>query len=392
MPAGDLSRARAKREIAAVEAKLKDGYPAKSPQGKTNTQSAATAAAQQLGENRKSLIGRIGTPDRPGTWKTLYGLEPDWSLALKTPEAIKKAKDAKLFAPFLMEHKAPPIGSTEGPRWQLTSDKDNKFRFAAFGDLHAASKYARYDVREDLTRRAEDFGAQCIFDTGNWIDGEAPFNKYDLETIGLDSQCHMLAKNYPKTDLPTYAVAGKDHEGWYSAKEGVDVGRYCESIMREYGHKWTNLGFMEADIQLKNANSGKTAILRDMHPGGGSSYALSYRPQKIIESFEGGEKPAILLMGHYHKLDAGHVRNVFYVQSGCGQDQTPFMRQKAIEAQVGGVLVECEQDPKTGAIIEFTPRLRRYFNRAYYFTEGKANNRWSGHGPISPIPKRANQA
>lgn len=124
--------------------------------------------------------------------------------------------------------------------------------------------------------------------------------------------------------------------------------------------------------------------------GGGTGYAISYRPQKIIESYEGGEKPAVLLMGHYHKLDVGLVRNVWYVQTGCGQDQTPFMRQKAIEAHVGGVIVEMEQDPETGAITRFCPNVIRYFNRSFYFKEGRANGRWSGHGPVKAAPRRVN--
>ena len=294
-------------------------------------------------------------------------------------------------SPFAIEHE-PQIGSSSGAKWEITSLPDNTFRFGAFGDLHAASKYTRWDVREDLTRRAEAFGAQAILDTGNWIDAEKSFNRYDLEAVGLDAQIRLLADKYPKTKLPTYAVAGADHEGWYCKSEGIDVGRYCESVMRDAGHNWTNIGYMEADIVLKNHNTGKTNILRVMHPGGGSSYALSYRPQKIIESFEGGEKPGVLFMGHYHKIDFGLVRNVWYVQTGCQQDQTPFMRQKSIEAHVGGFLVEMEQDPATGAIISFTPQARRYFNRSYYFTAGLGNDRWSGSGPIKKVPRAANIA
>jgi hypothetical protein len=236
-------------------------------------------------------------------------------------------------------------------------------------------------------KRAEAFGAQAILDTGNWIDGERDFNRYDLEAVGMDNQLNMLAARYPKTTVPTYAITGADHEGWYVKSEGIDIGRHCERTMREAGHLWTNLGYMEADIVLKNANSGATNILRVMHPGGGSSYALSYRPQKILESMEGGEKPAVLLLGHYHKIDFGLVRNVWYVQTGTSQEQTPFMRQKSLEAHVGGFLIEMEQDPETGAIVAFTPIARRYFNRAYYFKAGLGNDRWSGHGPIKQVPR-----
>jgi len=293
-------------------------------------------------------------------------------------------------SPFAMEH-APQVASELDARWILKSDKNNKFVFGAFGDLHAASKYTRWEVREDLMRRSVDSGASCIFDTGNWIDGEKSFNRYDLEAVGLDAQVQLLARNYPKVDIPTYAVTGRDHEGWYSISEGIDVGGYCEHIMRSAGHKWTDLGFMEADIVLQNANSGVTSILRVVHPGLGSSYAYSYRPQKIIESLEGGEKPSIILLGHYHKLDCNNIRNVWAVQTGTCQDQTPYMRQKSIEAHVGGAIIEVEQDPKTGAIIGFKPDLRRYFNRSYYTSAGMANNRWSGHGKPKMIPRRMGQ-
>lgn len=327
--------------------------------------------AAHLGLSRSALQNSIRQAEEKGYIKR--PIEPE-------PEEIAPS-------PFAIEH-APQVASANGAKWVLKSTKDNKFVFGAMGDLHAASKYTRWEVREDLMNRAVDAGASCIFDTGNWIDGEKPFNRYDLEAVGLDAQVKLLAKRYPKVEIPTYAVTGDDHEGWYIRSEGIDVGRYCESVMRDSGHNWVNLGYMEADIVLQNCNSGIVSILRVVHPGGGSSYATSYKPQKIVESYEGGEKPAVVLFGHYHKLDCNNIRNVWAVQTGCGQDQTPFMRKKSLEAHVGGAIIEMEQDPKTGAIISFKPEIRRYFNRAYYTQGGLANDRWSGSGPVSMIPRR----
>lgn len=326
-------------------------------------------AAKQLGMSRSTLQNSIEDAKR----RNIYHSKPE-------PEVIEPH-------PFAIPH-APQVSSATGAKWILKSTKDNKFVFGAMGDLHAASKYTRWEVREDLMKRAEDAGAMCIFDTGNWIDGEARFNHYDIEASGIDGQLKILAERYPRVGIPTYAVTGDDHEGWFVKDNGIDVGRYCESIMRDHGHKWTDLGFMEADIVLQNANSGIVSILRVVHPGGGSSYATSYRPQKIIESYDGGEKPAVALFGHYHKLDCNNIRNVWAVQTGTQQDQTPFMRKKSLEAHVGGAIIEMEQDPKTGAIVSFKPELRRYFNKAYYVASGLANNRWSGHGKINPIPRQ----
>jgi hypothetical protein len=303
----------------------------------------------------------------------------------KPVKPSSKKVEAETDDEFAHPKQTPNPNYVNGPVIELVSRKDNTFCFGAAGDLHAGSKYCRWDVREDLYKKFIDAGAQCNFDTGNWIDGEARFNTYDLEVHGLHAQCKLLAKKHPK-GLPTYAVWGDDHEGWYVARDGIDVGRYNESIMREAGHDWHDLGFMEAHVVLRNANSGKSAIMAVCHPGGGSAYALSYTVQKIIESLEGGEKPAVGLYGHYHKLMAANVRNVWALQTGCQQDQSTFMRKKRLEAHVGGILVGLRQDPRTGAIVSCTPELIRYFNREYYVA---GSGRWSKHGDVRKLKRVA---
>jgi hypothetical protein len=362
-------RAQAAQEIAAVEKYLAQGYPPTVPNG-TKNPSACRMAYTELGETRQAFETRVGRPGHPGIWHQTFGIEPNWSL-------WKDPADS----PFAVEH--PPAPSyTSGNAMTLMSRPDDTFLFGAAGDLHAGSKYCRWDVREDLYRQFISAGAQCNFDTGNWLEGEASFNRYDIAAHGLDMQCKMLAERHPR-GLATYAVWGDDHEGWYVQREGIDVGRYAESVMREAGHDWTNLGFMEAHVVLKNANSGKSVPMTVAHPGGGSAYATSYSIQKIIESLEGGEKPAVGLYGHYHKLWAGLIRNVWCVQTGTGCDQTPFMRKKKIEAHVGGTLIKLRQDPRTGAILSMTPELIRYFNREWYAGTG----RWSKHADPKMLPR-----
>lgn len=429
MPTPKATLETCQQTVAAVESALKRGFP---PPGqvKPGMLGAIAEAARELGIPRKTVTGRLA----PGAPIDRMGLRINWGLfqtsSARVPDDGPSVDPAKLRenvqaslrlgrksldelassltvpAGAVLEsieaiiasgvrvkresgavyslHTEPPAASwTKGPATELVSRADNTFCFGAFGDLHAGSKYCRYDVREDLVRRAEKRGAQAIFDTGNYLDGHATFNRYDLEAVGMAQQTTMLAARHPKTVLPIYAVTGDDHEGWYSQREGIDIGWYTEKIMREAGHDWTDLGYMEAHVKLTNANTGAFSILAVVHPGGGSAYALSYRPQKIIESLEGGEKPAVLLLGHYHKLEAGNVRNVWYVQTGTSQDQTPFMRKKSIEAHVGGVIVNLEQDPRTGAILGMTPELVRFFNRDYH----DVSRRWSHHGPVSKSPR-----
>jgi len=266
----------------------------------------------------------------------------------------------------------------------LISRPDNTFLVGASGDQHIGSKYHRTDTLIDLYDQFEAAGVQAVYNTGNWIDGEARFNKHDLLVHGMEAQCRELARTFPRrTGIVTYAVSGDDHEGWYSQREGVDIGRFAERIMREEGRTdWVHLGHMESYVKLQNYNTGKFSYLLVCHPGGGSAYALSYSVQKLIEVLDGGEKPAVAFYGHYHKLWAGNIRNVWVLQTGTCEDATPFMRKRKIDAHVGGALVGMKQDPETGAIVQFSPTLIRYFNKGYY------ENRWSYAGPVN-LPKRA---
>lgn len=282
---------------------------------------------------------------------------------------------------------APIPAYVGGPVHDYVSRPDNTFLFGVTSDNHLGSKYERLDVLHDLYAWFEAEGADRALNAGNWIDGYRPrINGHDVHIHDLNGQMEYLAREFPRRDgIVTYAVSGDDHEGWW-AQDGIDVGKLAEDKMREVGRSdWVDVGYMEAHIRLINANTGKFSILALVHPGGGSAYALSYSIQKIIESLEGGEKPAVGLYGHYHKLWAGNIRNVWCLQTGCTEDQTPFMRKKRLEAHVGGTLVKLRQDPETGAITGFMPEMRRYFNRGYY------NQRWSHAGAVN-LPERKTRA
>jgi hypothetical protein len=275
-----------------------------------------------------------------------------------------------------------PEGQGRIPEYK--SRRDGTYTFGFSADQHLGSKYERLDVLNELYDIFAERGVDRVFNAGNWIDGEARFNKYDLKVHGMDQQLWYLAEHYPQREgIVTYSVAGDDHEGWYGQREGIDIGKHAERIMRDAGRKdWVHLGFMEAFVSLVHAKSKQSCQLLLIHPGGGSSYAHSYKPQKIVESFEGGEKPAILLIGHYHKLSYNIIRNVYTIQSGTTQDQTTFMRKKGIDAHIGGGVCTVKQDPETGALMSCNVEIFKFYNSAHY------NHRWSHGGDVVLVPKR----
>jgi hypothetical protein len=102
----------------------------------------------------------------------------------------------------------------------------------------------------------------------------------------------------------------------------------------------------------------------------------------LVESYSGGSKPAVLLAGHYHKLEFINVRNVWCIQTGCSQDQTPFARKKRLHYALGGGICELEQDADTGAIVGCSVQMFHYFDKGYY------SGRWSLSGDVNLTEQR----
>lgn len=235
----------------------------------------------------------------------------------------------------------------------LPYSEGNRIRFGFVTDAHMCSKYSQVDKLHLFYKLATDRGITTFFDAGNWIDGEARFNKTDLLVHGMDNQIKYWAEHWPRYEgVTTHFVGGDDHEGWYQQREGINIGQHAEDVARRCGREdLVHLGYMEHDVVIQAPN-GQTTI-RVQHPGGGTAYALSYTPQKIVESLTGGEKPNILLLGHYHKSGYFFLRNIHTFMGGCFQAQSPFMRKKRLAAHVGGWIIEFIQGEK-GDVLEMT--------------------------------------
>lgn len=412
-----------KRRKAAIEAALRQGHPPKGTQGNNRVQGAIGAAAKALNMPAATLSNCVRAAEHygfePVKWDLWRGHEP----AKEIPP--HQVSDADIITairkkPLALTDLAARLGVTRGQaldrvdalqlsgmnvhvtgehvfldrktsgrhlddeRFTYVSRPDNTFLFGACGDKHLGSKYERLDCLNDFYDRCVARGVDRVYDTGNWIDGEARFNRTDIHTHGMDAQLKYLATHHPQREgIVTYAVSGDDHEGWYAQREAIDIGRRAEQTFRDEGRDdWVDLGYQVAHIRLINANTGKEAILAVEHPGGGSAYADSYSVQKIVESLDGGEKPAVTCLGHYHKLMAGEYRNCWYVQTGCFKDRDSFARKNKLRYAVGAAIVRLEQDPRTGAIIGFAPELVRYFVRSYY------NDAYSKSGPVN-LPQRS---
>jgi len=242
---------------------------------------------------------------------------------------------------------------------------EKEFCFGVVADTHIGSKYERLDVLGALYDKFVDVGVKDVYHCGNWIDGECRFNQYDIYVRGVEGQVTNFIEKYPqRKGITTHLISGDDHEGWYVQREHLNIGQYMQTKAEAAGRKdLIDLGYIERDIAFKAAKG--QSIVRVIHAGGGSTYAISYTAQKYVESLQGGEKPAIVLIGHYHKFDYGYPREVHTIQPGCTEDQTPFMRKKKIQAMVGGCIVWVKQNELgifTSVKVEWIP----FYDKKFY--------------------------
>jgi DNA-binding transcriptional regulator YhcF (GntR family) len=244
---------------------------------------------------------------------------------------------------------------------------DKPIKFGVVADMHLCAKAERLDV---LNAAYDEFAAQGI-DTvlcpGNYVDGECRYNRHELHAHGIADQCQYCIDHWPqRTGIKTFYIDGDDHEGWWQQREGVEFGRYLMlEAQRQGRNDLVYLGYMEADIELKAPKG--SAVVKVIHAGGGSAYAYSYAVQKLAESFQGGEKPAIAIVGHYHKFDYSFPRAIHMLQPGCCEDQTAFMRKRKLAAHVGFCTVELQQDIG-GSITRFAPTFYPFWDRGYYLS------------------------
>jgi len=238
-------------------------------------------------------------------------------------------------------------------------NKLRTFQFGLIADTHLGSTYARLDVLNTLYDIFEQEGINRVYLAGNWIEGEASFNTDEVEAFGVDGQINNFLANYPRReDINTYILSGDDHEGWYTAKFGADVGAWMALKAKDIGRDDLHyIGYMEHDVFFKTPEGGATRV-RIVHPGGGSAYAISYAPQKLIESIATGERPHILCCGHWHKAGYMNIGDVHCFLAGTTKAQDTFMRKRRLAAHMGGWIIhvtQAEDGTPTRVQSEFIP-------------------------------------
>lgn len=215
--------------------------------------------------------------------------------------------------------------------------QENTLLFGVVGDTHYGSLYEAKDEFGAMYELFRANGVKDVLHAGDVIDGHQIYRgqEFELCAHGWAEQKKHFARHAPRVDgITTHFITG-NHDASMKKAAGIEVGPELEAARPDWHFLCAD--FATVVFKTKNGRSFKVALV---HPAGGSAYALSYRPQKITEQIEGGNKPNMLLIGNYHKSEwMPNYRNVSVIQVGAFQWQTPFMLTKGLAAHVGGWIV-----------------------------------------------------
>ena len=249
--------------------------------------------------------------------------------------------------PVVIQNQEPTVYN---PKWNGTTI----LKFAIIGDTQLGSKYAQISHLKNFYELCALEGIKDVYHTGDVTDGLKMHSghEYELYKTSADDMVQDVIKNYPRIEgITTHFITG-NHDASIYKQVGYDIGNTITE-------KRPDMKYLGRDCALIFLTPNCKLELR--HPWDGTAYALSYKPQKMIEAMESDSKPNILAIGHYHKAEYLFYRNVHCLQTGCFQGQTPYTRGKGISVHMGGWIVTIHVD-KNGTITRFGSEFIPYYS------------------------------
>ena len=168
-------------------------------------------------------------------------------------------------------------------------------KVGVLSDTHLGSKYCLREQLKEFVAYAYSQGVREILHAGDVLDGCYRHGIWEVSHSGLDAQAEDLFDTLPRMPGLNYRCITGNHDFTFTEGSGVDVGQYLSSVFRSRGR--TDVHFYgDRGAFLKVGG----AVFHLWHPKSGVAYARSYALQKQVEKYASGEKPNVLLAGHWH--------------------------------------------------------------------------------------------
>jgi transposase len=227
--------------------------------------------------------------------------------------------------------------------------------FGVVSDTHLGSIHADLGLLDSVYDLYASEGVSTVLHCGDLTEG--PGNRgYPGHSNDCLEECQTwrgleeyASGTYPaRPGVRTLCISSsKSHDGWEWGKGGrCPTADICDGrggakpLAPRDDMEW--VGHDNVDVLM---GPDERTRVRLHHPDGGSSYALSYAPQKFVEGLPGGTKPHAYFIGHYHQALITRFRNVRVAMVPCMQWKTPLFLRYGKEPVLGAYIVHAHLDP-----------------------------------------------
>jgi len=227
-------------------------------------------------------------------------------------------------------------------------------------DAHLGSKYQQLTALKHFYSLLRERNIAESLNVGDTTDGlyrDRPEHIYETFMHGAEEQIEYAVDVWPhftlsdgETEHKTRMIDG-NHDFTHTRNSGIRSGKIIAAARKDMEY----LGYGKARIMLT-----PNCPLDMLHPIDGKAYALSYKLQKNIDTMQGGTKPKILLVGHYHTFCYILYRNIHAIMLPCFQAQSTWASQKSLAVQVGGMIMTCRVS-KDGDVLSLLPEIVPYY-------------------------------
>lgn len=243
------------------------------------------------------------------------------------------------------------IASTTYNEFHHHHEVNKTFKIGIVADPHICSKYWQMTLLRQAYQHMKQLGVKNVYNAGDMTDGFYKKRMHEAYLFGADDQAEEVIDKYPcEEGMTTFFILG-NHDATHIQNGGANIGKNISGHRKDMIY----LGQDFAKIWLTDK-----VDMDIIHPGDGTAYALSYQLQKRINNMTGGEKPRILVTGHYHKYFTMFYRNIYAISAPAFQAQSPWMRGKAIGSDIGYIVLDININEQ-GDIVEFVQHYYPFY-------------------------------
>lgn len=275
---------------------------------------------------------------------------PEWQAAMETYRQLQEHYSYDEIQQIISggEHRNIPSRTK-----QINFDGQH-IRFAFVTDTHFGASCFDEAVWHNFVEEVKKNDVDFVVHTGDVVEGLNSKRMdmcFDLTHIGYDPQKKYAEELLSElNDIPLYCVSG-NHDRWFSHSVNANI---VENICDDLSKDGMNVQFLGNDTGDLVIDTPEHVVnIRLWHGEDSSSYATSYRVQKLIESMPHTHRPDILLCGHTHKACYLFEQNVHAVSGGALCGQSNWMKSKRLANHTGFWIIDMLVNER--GVARFTP-------------------------------------